>query len=317
VAVELERIATTEVTKNNARPPESVDLRRAVLAGYPDRVAQRRQPGSPSLRLASGAGAVLSSDSGVRDAEFLVAVDVHAAANPNDPDARVHMASGIDPGWLEPTRHVVEHRLEPDSGRVRAYAIDFYDALVLNERIVPVDAGAAARLIADAWLTRGPRDDDARLVRRAEFAGRSLDLPTLVLAAAYGVRSVDALRLETAVPPDVLHALDKEAPDAIVMPSGRRAQLQYGSGGRVSAAVKLQELFGLAETPRIGKRREPLVLELLAPNGRPVQVTRDLKSFWERTYPEVRKELRGRYPRHPWPDDPLTAPPTARTKKRV
>jgi ATP-dependent helicase HrpB len=81
--------------------------------------------------------------------------------------------------------------------------------------------------------------------------------------------------------------------------------------------VKLQELFGLADTPRVGRRREPVLLALLAPNGRPVQLTRDLRSFWDRTYPEVRKELRGRYPRHPWPEDPWTAPPTARAKKNV
>ena len=84
-----------------------------------------------------------------------------------------------------------------------------------------------------------------------------------------------------------------------------------------SASVKLQELFGLADTPRIGPRREPVQLALLAPNGRPVQITRDLRSFWDRTYPEVRKELRGRYPKHPWPEDPWTAPPTARAKRKV
>ena len=84
----------------------------------------------------------------------------------------------------------------------------------------------------------------------------------------------------------------------------------------VSVSVKLQELFGLAETPRIGPRQEPVLLLLLAPNARPVQTTRDLRSFWERTYPEVRKELRGRYPKHPWPEDPWTATPTARTKRR-
>jgi ATP-dependent helicase HrpB len=84
----------------------------------------------------------------------------------------------------------------------------------------------------------------------------------------------------------------------------------------VSASVKLQELFGLAQTPRVGPRREPVTLLLLAPNGRPVQTTRDLSGFWERLYPEVRRELRGRYPRHPWPEDPWSAPPTHRTKPR-
>jgi ATP-dependent helicase HrpB len=80
--------------------------------------------------------------------------------------------------------------------------------------------------------------------------------------------------------------------------------------------VKLQELFGLAETPRIGPRREPVRFVLLAPNGRPVQITRDLRSFWDRTYPDVRKELRARYPKHPWPEDPWTATPTARTVRK-
>jgi len=97
------------------------------------------------------------------------------------------------------------------------------------------------------------------------------------------------------------------------VPSGRSHRLDYGDDGSVTASVKLQELFGLAETPRIGPRGVSVRLMLLAPNGRPVQVTQDLRSFWERTYPEVRKELRGRYPKHPWPEDPWSAPPTART----
>lgn len=100
------------------------------------------------------------------------------------------------------------------------------------------------------------------------------------------------------------------------MPSGRTHAIEYHADGTVSASVKLQELFGLAETPRIGPRQEPVLLLVLAPNGRPVQTTRDLRSFWERTYPEVRKELRGRYPRHPWPGDPWTTTATARTKSR-
>jgi ATP-dependent helicase HrpB len=92
--------------------------------------------------------------------------------------------------------------------------------------------------------------------------------------------------------------------------------LTYHADGSVSAAVKLQELFGLAETPRIGPNAVPVRLELLAPNGRPVQVTQDLRSFWDRTYPDVRKELRGRYPKHPWPEDPWSSKPTARTQRR-
>ncbi len=100
------------------------------------------------------------------------------------------------------------------------------------------------------------------------------------------------------------------------VPSGRSARLTYNDDGTVTAAVKLQELFGLADTPRLGPNHEPVIFELLAPNGRPVQTTRDLRSFWTRTYPEVRKELRGRYPKHPWPEDPWTATPTHKTTRR-
>ena len=99
--------------------------------------------------------------------------------------------------------------------------------------------------------------------------------------------------------------------------AGELLRLSTTATEPIAASVKLQELFGLAETPKIGPRRQPVVFSLLAPNGRPVQVTSDLRSFWERTYPEVRKELRGRYPKHPWPDDPWTAEPTARAKRRT
>jgi ATP-dependent helicase HrpB len=100
------------------------------------------------------------------------------------------------------------------------------------------------------------------------------------------------------------------------VPSGRRVRLEYTEDGSVGASVKLQELFGLAESPRLGPEQVPVTFSLLAPNGNPVQVTRDLASFWRAAYQQVRKELRGRYPRHPWPEDPWTATPTARTKRR-
>jgi ATP-dependent helicase HrpB len=101
----------------------------------------------------------------------------------------------------------------------------------------------------------------------------------------------------------------------MTVPSGREMTIDYADDGSVSVSVKLQELFGLAETPRIGPSKTPITFHLLAPNGRPVQTTQDLKSFWERTYPEVRKELRGRYPKHPWPEDPWRATPTHRSTK--
>src|SRR4029434_10767418 len=106
------------------------------------------------------------------------------------------------------------------------------------------------------------------------------------------------------------------APPSVAPPSGRTSRLDYREDGSVSDSVKLQELFGLAQSPTVGTANVPVTFELLAPNGRPVQTTKDLRSFWERTYPEVRKELRGRYPKHPWPEDPWTAQPTHRTTRR-
>jgi HrpA-like RNA helicase len=102
-------------------------------------------------------------------------------------------------------------------------------------------------------------------------------------------------------------------PPELALPSGRSAKLDYRDDGSIVAAVKLQELFGLADTPRINGT--PVTFELLSPAGRPVQVTRDLRSFWNGAYQEVRKELRARYPRHPWPEDPWSAKPTHRTKR--
>jgi len=169
---------------------------------------------------------------------------------------------------------------------------------------VPPDPETAAGLLAEAWFERGPTDHEAQLIRRITFAGQQPDLRGLVHAAAYRATSLDAVRIADAIVPEVRQTLDRDAPESIAVPSGRRVRLEYQADGSVSAAVKLQELFGLADTPRVGRRRQPVVLSLLAPNGRPVQVTTDLRGFWDRTYHDVRKQLRGRYPRHPWPEDP-------------
>ena len=110
--------------------------------------------------------------------------------------------------------------------------------------------------------------------------------------------------------------VDELAPVEIEVPSGQRRRLAYTLGEAPVLAVKLQEMFGLADTPRIARGRVPVVLHLLSPRQTPLQVTQDLRGFWERTYPEVKKEMKGRYPRHPWPDDPWTATATHRAKPR-
>ena len=156
-----------------------------------------------------------------------------------------------------------------------------------------------------------------QLLRRARFAGIDVDLVAVSEVAAASARSLHDLDIGAALSWEATRALESGAPASLAVPSGRSARLEYREDGTVYAAVKLQELFGLAETPRLGPQQQPLVIELLAPNGRPVQTTTDLRSFWTRTYPEVRRELRGRYPRHPWPEDPWTATPTHRTTRRA
>jgi ATP-dependent helicase HrpB len=289
-------------------------LLRAIFCGYPDRVARRREPGSPRFLLASGHGAVLGRESGVRDAEFVVAIDAQAARRGETAEATVRMASAIDPSWIEPTDIRLEHSIV--DGRVRATERTYAGAVVLAERPASPDPIEAARLLAAAYRARGWSDADERLMRRLRFAAIAVDEDALVRAAAAGHRSLGEIDLRGALDWSVARDVDRLAPETIPVPSGRSARLDYNEDGTVSASVKLQELFGLAESPRVGPRQEPVVFELLAPNGRAVQTTRDLQSFWNTTYAEVRKELRGRYPRHPWPEDPWTAPATHRAKPR-
>jgi len=298
------------------------DFLKAVLAGYPDRVAARREPRSSRVRLGSGTGAMIGSESGVVDGEFLVALDLQAVGRKPGGTAGhepiVRLASVVDRDWLRPNNVELMHRFDADTGTVKAVRVHRYDALVVAEHPERPDPATAAALLADAWRRRGPTAEDTRLLRRLRFAGQhEVDLDTLLRAAAGDARALSDIRLSRALPAHLVHALDRDAPEALPVPSGRSVPLEYADDGSLSASVKLQELFGLGETPRIGLRKEPVLLALLAPNGRPVQITRDLRSFWERTYPEVRKELRGRYPKHPWPEDPWTAPPTRRVKPRT
>jgi ATP-dependent helicase HrpB len=189
-----------------------------------------------------------------------------------------HRVLPIEREWLVPTTEQITHDFV--DRRVRATKRRMYGAIVLHEQQVPPDPIEEHRLLAEN------RHIDPELQRRARFAGVDADSPRL----------------------------SKLAPTSLPLPSGRSTRLDYRDDGSVFAAVKLQELFGLAETPTING--VPITFELLAPNGRPVQITRDLRSFWNGAYQQVRKELRARYPKHPWPEDPWTATPTHRTKRR-
>ena len=290
-----------------ARRPSRIDergLRRALFAGYPDRVARRRAAGSAKALLASGHGAYLGPESGVREGEFLIAIDVTASQTADASEARIRLAATVERDWLEPTDVRLEHVFDEAAGTVRAIEREYYGAVVLSERIVPPSEDAAASLLAEIYLQRRLDAEDQQLLRRLKFAGIDLDVPGLVRAAAFGKRSLDDIRIGDALAWEQRSPLERDAPARLPLPSGRSVALEYRADGSVVAPVKLQEMFGVLETPTIGSRQEPVLLALLAPNGRPVQLTRDLRSFWERTYPEVRKELRGRYPKHKWPEKP-------------
>ncbi|HUD72477.1 MAG TPA: ATP-dependent helicase C-terminal domain-containing protein [Dongiaceae bacterium] len=303
------------------------DLLRAAFAAWPDRVARRREPGSPRFVLASGTGATLGRESGVRGPEFVVAIDVVAGTRPAGArgpgahgaggEAILRMASRIERDWIVPTRRAVTHRFDAASGAVRAVEQAFFGDLVVQEAPIAPDPEAAAAILAATLLERGLGEEGEGLIHRLRFAGIEADRAALARAACAG-------RTTLPDPPDLASGLaraaradlDRLAPATLPLPSGRSARLDYRPDGSVVASVKLQELFGLGETPRLGARREPVTFALLAPNGRPVQTTRDLASFWRTAYQEVRRELRGRYPKHPWPEDPWTATPTHRTTRR-
>jgi ATP-dependent helicase HrpB len=262
------------------------DVRRGLLAGFPDRVGMRREPNSLRLLLSSGTGAVLAKESGMHSGDFVVALDVRSAplaarADNAGQEALVRIASIVEREWLTPTHEDVVHTIK-DDGKVRATRRVWYDAILLREINAPPDPLEAHRLTEEWKQANVPPE----YKRRLAFAGG------------------DERRLA------------QLAPERIDLPSGRTARLDYQEDGSVVASVKLQELFGLADTPRIGPHQTPVTFALLSPAGRPVQVTRDLRSFWNGAYQEVRKELRARYPKHPWPEDPWTAQATHRTKRR-
>jgi len=318
VARDILRSAREPLESSSSAPAGRVEIseaafRRAIFAGYPDRVARRRAPASDRFVMASGSGARLARESGVINAEFIVAVEVGGATAGGEPLIRI--ATAIDRDWLKATETHVKHEVDV-RGVVRASRIELYESMVLSEHASAVDPVEASALIADSYIARAPSSDDASLLRRLAIAGVNVSFEDLARRAAAGATATDKIDLESALSAPERQSLQRQAPDEILLPSGRRARLDYREGGQVVASAKLQELFGLADSPHIGASRLPVTFELLSPAGRPVQVTRDLRSFWARGYQEVRKELRARYPRHPWPEDPWTAPPSARPTRR-
>ncbi|MCC6304948.1 MAG: ATP-dependent helicase HrpB [Rhodobacteraceae bacterium] len=308
---------------------------------YPDRIGQRRPGEAPRYLLAGGRGAAMAAGEGLAGEPLIVATDLDG-----DPrEARIRLALPLAEADLRRLhapriRWRETCRWEARTGRIEARRQECLGALVLDDR--PWEAPAAARVAAALEGVRalglaacGLSAAAARLADRVEFlraAGEDLpamDERTLLdsagdwlaprLVEVRGAADLARLDLAAALGDRLGHAgrarLDRLAPDHLVTPLGRRVALDY-AGGTPAAALRLHELFGLAEHPAVGPRRLPVRLTLLSPAGRPIQVTTDLAGFWAGSYAEVRKDMRGRYPRHPWPEDPLAATPTLRARPR-
>ena len=281
------------------------DFRKAVFSGYPDRLARRRSAGADRFVLATGTGARLGRESGVVNAEFVVAVDVTSGNTSTGAEALIRIATGIEADWIRPTSKGVEHRFDAATGSVRASRVERYDDLIMAEHAIAPDPLEARGVLAGEYLRRGPTDDDRDLLNRVAFAGLAIDYDAAVRDACAGQTRLTDVNVESALPMPIRRDLARLAPRTLKVPSGREVTLEYRDAGVVAASVKMQQLFGLADSPRLGPRQVPVTFELLAPSGRPVQVTSDLRGFWTRTYPEVRNQLRIRYPKHKWPDNPV------------
>jgi ATP-dependent helicase HrpB len=286
----------------------------SVLAGFPDRVARRRA-GNQVLLSAGGSAEVAGEPAGY---EFMVAVD--AEDRKDKPLPLIRMTARIEPEWLielfpDRVREHASVEWNRLAERVEAVNALLYDELVIQEsRGAAPDAEAAAELLARKALEAGiDRFVDSDLlndfVARVEFAGFAPpDIPQVLRDLCLGLRSFVELKSAAAdfVPmlERKMQRLEQIAPARIRLPNGRQTQVHYESGKPPWIASRLQDFFGMRETPRIGMEQTPVVVHLLAPNKRAVQTTADLAGFWERLYPQVRRELMRRYPRHSWPEKP-------------
>ena len=326
---------------------DDADTGSLLALAYPDRVAQRRSGADPRYLLRNGSGAVLAKHDALHDAPYLAIADLEGTS----PEARIMRAAPIT---LEELRKdfgdqfVRVQLVEWDerTKAVRARKRTMLGAIVIDDVVwTDADRGIVLHTVLDAiraQLQRGgiealPFSQAAsRLRERMAFVHAHdeswPDVSVLALSASLeewagpylsGVRTWAQLAsvdwheaMQSLMPWSQRSALERLAPTHLEVPSGSRIALDYSDATAPVLAVKLQEVFGWSSTPMLMDGRVPLTLQLLSPAQRPVQVTRDLAGFWRSSYFEVRKELRGRYPRHPWPEDPLTAEATRRAKPR-
>lgn len=350
-AARLHRVREESRALRRSLPREAHDRDEAldelgtlVALAYPDRVAQRRPGDAPRYVLRNGRGARFTGMQPLARSAFLAIADLDG-----DPsESRIWLAAALDEPALRVAMGdaiVTERAVHWDDAtqRVRAEEVERLGALILKQRplrdVQPDDYRAA---LLDAVRQHGIdalpwRDADAQLRQRLAFAHRHVGAPYADVSDAALLTTLgdwlapalgDARRwsdlarvplgdaLLASLPWAARERLDRLAPTHLGVPSGSRIRVDYGDVEHPVLAVKLQECFGLTETPRLAEGRVPVTMHLLSPAGRPVQVTQDLASFWRSGYFEVRKDLKGRYPRHPWPDDPTVAEATRRAKPR-
>jgi ATP-dependent helicase HrpB len=324
--------------------PGSENVGRILSWAYPDRIGLRR-PGEPGrFLLANGRGACFAGPEPLSTSDCVVAAHLDGERR----EARIFLAAACDPAFLpgdfgDTLRREEEIRWDRRTRAVAALRSVRLGALTLGtEAIADADPGRVARAMLEGvramgleclpW-TPGLRRWQQRVLflRRVLGAAEWPDVGDDALSAslddwllpviggvtrAAGLRGIDlGAALESLLPWPQRRRLDELAPTHVAAPSGSRLRLDY-SGETPVLAVRVQEMFGCAQTPRVAGGRQPVLLHLLSPAGRPVQVTADLAGFWSGSYREVRKDLRGRYPKHPWPEDPLHALPTRRAKGR-
>lgn len=322
---------------------DSHDAGALVALAYPERLARRRDGNAPRFVMRGGMGAVLAGAQSLAMSEWLAIAQVDGAAN----EARIFLAAPLSDveareiaGGAITTDDDV--RWDAAAGRVRARRTERLGAIVLGSTPLTTDdpalvARALTAHVAAHGLDALPWSDVAReWQQRAAFA-RTQDATIPDVSDAALLASVEAWLLPALgekaranalatfdLAGAIVHqlgwqgraAVERLAPTHLTVPTGSRVRVDYADPANPGLSVRVQELFGLAQTPTVGDGRMPVVITLLSPAHRPVQVTRDLGAFWRTSYAEVRKELRGRYPRHPWPDDPLHAEPTTRAKRR-
>jgi ATP-dependent helicase HrpB len=333
-----------------ARPHGHEDLDnvgRLLGLAYPDRIAQRQQGADARYVLTNGCGALFANPDPLASEPYLVIADLDGGTQWARIDLAAPIAlSDIEKFYADAISETEAVEWDERANTVRASRQYRLGALVLSERALSkpdpslismalLQGIRQAGLATLAWTPELQQwRERVQFLHRIEGANSTWpDLSEKALIQTIdewlgpylqGITTLDRVkRLDLSTPlhallgREQLRQLDRQAPTHLTVPSGSNIRIEYDTTDFPILAVRLQEMFGCKETPRVADGKVPVMVHLLSPAKRPVQVTRDLASFWANTYQDVRKELRGRYPKHHWPEDPLTAPPTAKTKRRT